>query len=124
MREITALHYVPKPGGGLATPGEILEQEDAARFSEEQIQRLLRAGAIRVERLQDAPARPCAPAPKDEEAPAPEGAREPEKAPEGEEIEAEEAEPPEIDIMDGIIRDEAESAPARKPRRAGRRKAE
>lgn len=46
---ICARHYVPIPGGGMATPGELLSDAAAARFSPQQIEHLLRVGAVTVE---------------------------------------------------------------------------
>lgn len=106
MRMICAVHYVPLPGGGLASPGEILEPEVAARFTDAQIAHLLSKGAILVE---DAPA-PGAAKPS-------EGAAEPDAA-EPDLSASDAAEPstkapapefdaaPEIDAMDGIVADD------------------
>lgn len=117
MTTITFLHYVPKPGGGLASPGESWGPDEAARFSEEQLQRLMRMGAIQVYITPDPVAArmvepEAAPKPEHVEAqPQDEAPEMPADAPEAEEAseDMEEfddgAEPPEIDIMDGIVRD-------------------
>lgn len=119
MRKITAVHYVPKPGGGVAAPGETFNPTVAAEFTDAQIARLLKIGAIMIEdsdRFESAAGV------------AQDFAETPQTAAEAEPVDAEEdnepePEPPEIDAMDGIVQaDEAPEEPQKKPR-AGRRKA-
>lgn len=72
---LIANHYIPKPGGGVAAPGESL---DAARFTQKQLDSLLKSGAVSV--IGDV------------------------KAPAQESVEAPAEEPAmEIDVMDGIV---------------------
>ena len=99
---ITALHYVPKPGGGVASPGEALRVD---MFTPTQIGRLSRLGAIRIE-CGDPDEETIAP---EEVYTAPEGAAE-----EVETVETVEEAPMEIDVMDGIVQD--------KPKKTSRRK--
>lgn len=49
-----ANHYIPKPGGGVTVPGEVLSD----KFTAKQVESLLKSGAIRLadEPVPDAPA--------------------------------------------------------------------
>lgn len=142
MAKYIAVHHVILPGGP-ALPGEDLRADDVAKLGEAKTERLLKLGAIREAAPGAAEAEAPAEAETEEERdrrlarenyaqqlekngygpdgnPIPDDAEEPEDEP-GEEPEA-----PEIDVMDGIVRDE-EAAPqpeAPKPpkKRGGRGK--
>ena len=107
-----AIKYIGKK----YTPGEILPDNLPA----DEVKWLLEAGAIR--KAAPAPGRPAAPEETEEE---PEGTDEPETAeeePQDEEPEDEideEAEAPEIDVMDGLVTAPAEE---KKPARTAARK--
>lgn len=113
MEKVIAKHYVQKPGGGVAAPGEVLPLELVQKFTSEQLERLIRLGAILIEYAHD----------EDEVLPIEELELVDEaKAPEQDvpQVEAEEIEPEpmEINAMDGIVQNSTE-----KPKRsAGRRK--
>lgn len=132
MAKYIAVHHVILPGGPVL-PGEALPDDDAAKLSEAKIERLLKLGAIR----EAAPGAAEAEAPAEDETEeererrlarenyaqqlenngyGPDGNPVPDDAEEPEDEFGEEPEAPEIDVMDGIVRDE-EPARRRKPSR-------
>ena len=150
MAKYIAVHHVILPGGP-ALPGEDLRADDVAKLGEAKIERLLKLGAIREAAPGAAEDEAPAEAETEEERdrrlarenyaqqlekngygpdgnPIPDDAEKPENEPdeEPEDEPGEEPEAPEIDVMDGIVRDE-EAAPqpeAPKPpkKRGGRGK--
>lgn len=58
-----ANHYIPKPGGGVATPGDCL---DGVHFTQKQLDSLLKCGAVSI--TGDAPAPAPAEPPAEEPA--------------------------------------------------------
>lgn len=110
MSTVRALHYIPKPGGGLATPGEELSAEVLQKLTPAQYARLLRIGAIREEDGTGEQPAPIITGSVEEVADA---LSEPDADAEAQVKTVEE--PPTIDALDGII-----ATPPGKPR--GRRK--
>ncbi len=113
MTQYVALVNTASPRTGLITVGEVLTDRQAAALGQEKLDELVRKKVLapcgqEAEEPDEAP---------DEAAPAPEAA---EPAREEEAGEAED-DLPELSVSDEIVCDQAE-APAREPRKGGRRK--
>lgn len=130
MNRIVAIHHIPLPKGGVLTPGEVA---DASCLTEEQMKRLLRLGAIRM----DAPfSTPASDESENEEAPGQEKENRHDHANDDpvpnetsdtaeDEETFEEVDMPEIDAMAGIVEKPVQEAkkPAPKKPAGGRRNA-
>ncbi len=112
----TAKHFV-KIAGRMYTPGEIIDNP----IPDDKLQRLLRLGA--VEQIDTSGAELSASVSSDAHDESPTDPA-PEEAPDAEE---DEAEAPEIDVMDGVVAPESQKAPAKtvRPKKSsgGRKKA-